>query len=172
MKRLWFGMEALTSKLTIWPDPRDLMTAGSKLYLELIILRSASSMNLSHPQASVVNPSAELLQRIRNGKMGAVLKREFSSHGKLVYGQKTPILTLTNQLARENDDYQGTEGVFSKPRWFLQPFIPSLAYLGLIGVFIVNGVIFRTVVTTPNVNDPQALDIQDPVFLTPLSELK
>jgi hypothetical protein len=172
MKNLWQGLQMLTRRAMIWPDPCDLLLAGSKLYLERIIRQSAASMDLPHLQVAIVVPSSEVIDKMRSDSLPGVLKREFSSHGKSVYSQLDDLDRLKAQLDDEEAAYQAADDIFPRPRWFFQPYMPSLALLGEIRVFVVNGIIFNSVVTTPKIDQPGSLHIQEPVFHTPLSRLR
>lgn len=164
----------LTDKITIWPDPRDLMMAGSKLFLESIIGKVAASMQLLHPQAVVVEPSVSTVESIATGKSACVLKRDFSSHGKHVFTKHTPnaVNQFVSRLAREKEVYDECK-LFPRPLWFIQPYNPSIINLGEIRVYLVNGILFNSIVTSPRQNPRQnVLNIVEPVLFTPLSQLR
>jgi hypothetical protein len=80
MNSVWRGERELAKRMTVWPEPCDLMIAGSKLYFQAIIARCAVSMGHMYLHTPGVEPSAELIKRITEGTLDAVLKREFSSH--------------------------------------------------------------------------------------------
>jgi hypothetical protein len=174
MARLWSGMVILCKNLTIWPDPRDLLMAGSKLFLEFIISRAAVSMGHSHSQAALIKiPSTDLVKDIAEGRLAAVLKRDFSSHSNHVISQHTKdaIAQFENILREEEQAYASTDLPFPRPLWFLVPYNPALRYLGEIRVFLVNGIYFKQIVTTPPARGGP-LEITEPKILTPLSLLR
>jgi hypothetical protein len=129
-------------------------------------------MGLSHPMAATVVPTVELVQDILGGKIDGALKREFSSHNQHVYTQHTKdaVEKFKEALRQENAAYSKT--TFRQPKWFIQPYIAPLFFLGEIRVFIVNGVIFKAIVTTPNSEQSTELEIENPLLLTPLSKLR
>ncbi len=175
MEKLWAGMEVLRRRLMIWPDPRDLMMAGSKVYLNMIISKSSAAMGLPHPRAVRVD-RAEAVDAIRDivgGKIDAVIKREYSSHGQHVFSKDTKDAEKNFKAAiGEETQVYCSNLTFPTPMWFIQPYIAPLIFLGEIRAFIVNGVLFKTVVTTPKEGDFHKMDIQDPVVFTPLSKLR
>lgn len=167
-------MNDLASKITIWPLPRDLLMAGSRMYLEMLVSRAAASLGNIHPQVATVEPSIEKFRGVLTPGSAGVLKREFSSHGQLVFSCHSPQVfpKLERQLARDLEVYESAAEVFPRPVWFVQPYIPTVAYLGEIRVFVVNGVLFRSVITTPKPGERGELDIQEPTLLTPLSKIR
>jgi hypothetical protein len=70
---------------------------------------------------------------------------------------------------REVDTYK-VDNLFNKPKWFIEPYVPALHYLGELRVFVVNGTIFKTVSTTPEPNG--RMDCTEPLMFTPLSNLR
>src|SRR5260221_11886908 len=173
MTSVWRGECELAKRMTVWPDPRDLMMAGSKLYLQAIICRSARSMGNMYLHSPVVEPTAELINKITKRNLDAVLKREFSSHGQHVFSADTEdALTKFQRVSdREEVTYEWASEEFNRPIWFLQPFVAGLKYLGEIRVFLVNGTIFKSIITTPG-QPGRPLDITEPTMLTPLSKLR
>jgi hypothetical protein len=175
--QMWSAMDTLrhSNAVTIWPDHRDLLMAGSKLvYLEYILGKSASSMGHFHPKSTRVNPSEELVERIAQHNYEFVLKREYSSHCVHVFTKHTEgaATKFAELIGKEAKAYsKNRNSSFCHPAWFLQPYNPALIHLGEIRVFVVNGVIYKQVVTTPKAGNIGKLDIQEPGFLTPLSKL-
>jgi glutathione synthase/RimK-type ligase-like ATP-grasp enzyme len=159
--------------MTVWPDPRDLMMAGSKLYFQAIITRCATSMGHMYLHSPRVEPTAKLIQRITEGTLDAVLKREFSSHGQHVFSADTKNALSKFEGVQDMEEvaYGWGKKDFNRPMWFLQPFIAGLKYLGEIRVFVVNGTIFKSIVTTPG-EPGQPLEITEPTMFTPLSKLR
>lgn len=166
-------MISLTELITIWPDPRDLMMAGSKLSLEFLIREAAAFINHSHPLSVVVTPTVDTIEQIIDGKVAAALKREFSSHGNHVFTQHTPnaVHQFKKRLEEESRAYRLT-CCFPHPLWYLTPYNAPLIYLGEIRVFLVNGILFHSVVTTPKKDNRNDLDIMEPLLFNPLSKLR
>jgi len=173
MVAMWKGMGILTQRLTIWPDPRHLMAEGCKLYHIKIITESSTSLGYSYPRVMRVTPSRILIKELQDGTSAAVLKREFSSQGRHVFTPHTRDAEahLTDQFRKEREAYADT--TFPNPAWFIQPYVAPLLYLGEIRVFIVNGTLFSTVVTSPKkIHKIDELEIQEAVLFTPLSMLR
>jgi len=171
MKIFWSRICILCLNTTIWPDPRDLMMGGSKLFLDTLIGFSARSANYSHVQCVPITASVECVRRIAEKELAAVLKREFSSHGQHVFTPDTKEAVTTFEKAHDREEVTyDWEIDFPRPKWFMQPFLPGLKYLGEIRVFIVNGVIFKWIITTPDGERP--LQITQPNMLTPMSKLR
>lgn len=173
MAEIWKGMAYLCQTVTVWPDPRDLMMAGSKLFLDNLIRMSAISMGYSHPQAVRIDPTTETVKNIVERKMDGVLKREFSSHGQHVFSLHTERAEdkFIAAMDKEEVNYELDLSKFLRPRWFLQPYIPELRYLGELRIFVVNGIIFKTIITNPN-DGNKPLEITEPNILTPLSRIR
>lgn len=163
-------MQALSRLITIWPHPTDLLLAGSKLFLDMLITRAMESMGRHHIQLATVDPQ-DVIQKIVSGDIDAVLKREFSSHTRHVFSKDTrnAILKVQERFDQEELTYSQCPDVFLRPRWFIQPYLAPLVYLGEIRAFLVNGTLFRSVVSTPNEG---SFDVQELCFPTPLSILR
>ena len=173
MIEMWNGMGILTQRLSIWPQPLHLLAEGSKLFHIKILREVSASLDYSYPQVKMVEPSHQLIRNIQNGVSDAVLKREFSSKGEHVYTAHTKDATvrLTNAIRAEHKAYSAASG-FPRPKWFVQPYIPSLLYLGEIRAHIVNGTFFHAIVTTPSTLGIDDLQIQQAMLFTPLSKLR
>lgn len=176
MGQLWTGMSVLTQTLTIWPHPLDLLMTGSKIFLNRLITASATSMGLSHLQILPVKEPKQVVKAIADKKISAVLKRDYSSQGRHVISVRTPdpFKRLESLLDEETNAYSADlQRHFPRPVWFIQPFNPALTYFGEIRVYLVNGILFGKIVTTPRTgDDPNNLDLVVPMLLTPLSRLR
>ena len=173
MHQIWEGMSTLSQSLTIWPDPRDLLMGGSKIFLESIISLAAISLDLKHPQAVHVQPSIKVVQDIVERRSAAVLKRDFSSHGHHVFSvhTKDAVEKFQSRIEEEEAVSASRFGPFPHPCWFIQPYNPALVYLGEIRAFVVNGCIFKQIVTALSPTGGP-LDITEPNIFTPLSMLR
>lgn len=174
MERLWEGMGILSRILTVWPDPVHLLAEGSKLYHEKIIAESLASLGLSCPRAVRVTPSPAIIDEITNGTTAGVLKREFSSEGKHVYTPHTEggKDRLAAALRDERAAYNSRTN-FPKPVWYIQPYIAPLLYLGEIRAFVINGVFYAAVMTSPrHARELGHMDVQEAVLFTPLAHLR
>jgi hypothetical protein len=177
MEALWDGMGILTQKLTIWPDPLHLLGEGSKLFHIKIITEASASMGKSYPRAVRIRPRSDDHQKLMEGEVDGVIKREFSSQGHHVLTAHTSCLhqKLSSALRDERSAYYPPSGTskFPKPAWYIQPYIAGLLYLGEVRAFIANGTLFNCVGTTPRkLSDPADLKIQETILLTPLSKLR
>jgi hypothetical protein len=172
MEKFWAGMSSLTERITVWPEPRDLLFAGSKLFLDVLIREAAEFLNVSYPISTPVTPSKSIIRKIIQEKVAATLKREYSSHGNHVFTRHTrnALDKFTTCIDDEREAYNKST-LFPLPVWYLTPYNPSLIYLGEIRVFLVNGVLFQSVVTTPKQDGPE-LDIIEPHLFNPLSKLR
>lgn len=153
VERHWDSLGVLCSKTMMWPDPRDLLMTGSKLYLHTIIARAAQALGHSLPSIVVCpNPTVNLVQNILDGKVDGVLKREYSSDTKHVFTRHTEdaVKKFQSAIERERECWRWDgRAVCENPKWFIQPYIPSLVYLGELRAFIVNGIIINILSTTP-----------------------
>jgi hypothetical protein len=172
-EKAWSSTLCLTSIMTIWPDPRDQLMAGSKLFVETMIQEASSFASLSHPQVAEVEPSVEIVRQITSGNLSAVLKREFSSHGHHICKPNTSnALGKLKRLLEEEENVYSQTDVFPRPRWFLCPYNPCLIHLGEIRAFVINGVLFMSVITIPRSKSSNTMDVVEPILFTPLSKLR
>jgi hypothetical protein len=135
----------------------------------MLITRAMESMGKSHMQLAIADPS-EVCKQMANGDFSGVLKRDYSSHSRHIFSANTTDCVEKVQLFmdREVRAYEATS-VFPRPVWFVQPFSHPLVHLGEIRAFVVNGILFRSVVTTPK---PPSFEVQELVFPTPLAKLR
>lgn len=175
MGRLWLGMIGLRQTLTIWPDPMDLLMTGSKLFLDHLISASAASMGVSHLQIVLVDKPRKVITDIVDESIAAVLKRDYSASGRHFFSASSadPVSRLEGLLEEEAEAYNSPDlgCYFPHPRWFIQPFNPGLTRLGEVRTYLVNGILFGKIITTPRVED-DALDLVVPILFTPLSKLR
>ena len=85
-----------------------------------------------------------------------------------MFSKLTPNITrkFERQLELEHNTYDH-QSFFRRP----QPYNDSLIYLGEIRAFVVNGVIFKALVTIPQADNCK-LEVLQPLFITPLSKLR
>jgi hypothetical protein len=112
--------------------------------------------------------------KIGKGEMLAVLKRGHSGWSNHLITPNTP--HPVDKIKAALDTQRQTWGVsghgFDQPRWFCQPYMPLLIHLGELRTYLVNGVIYYTVATTPNISDPHLLEMASGKFTRPLSLFK
>jgi hypothetical protein len=160
----------------MWPDPRDLVMTGGKLYLHTMISQSTRALGQSLPSIAVCpNPTVELIKNIQCGKIDGVLKREYSSDSGHVFSKHTKdaVKKFESTLKRERECWRWEgESVCENPKWFIQPYIPSLVYLGELRVFVVNGIIINIFATTPMKEDTTNLMVSPAIVLRPLWKIR
>lgn len=181
MTQHWDGLLTLRKDTLIWPDPLDLFRAGSKLSLNTIIHAVAVSEEASHPICQTINPTMELVEDILLGKRNAVLKRDWSSSGAHVYtkhaqgGTQKICQAFRRVLREETRAYDLVEATdhedFHRPKWFIQPYLPALIYLGEIRAFFVNGYLMKKIITAPRNEDIQYSTVETPSMIKPLNIL-
>jgi hypothetical protein len=176
VERHWDSLAILCSQTMMWPDPRDLVATGAKLYLHTIIAGSTQALGQSLPTIAVLpNPTVELVQNIVDGKIDGVLKREYSSDSNHVFSKhtKNAVKKFKEAINRERECWRWEKGtVCENPKWFMQPYLPSLVYLGEIRAFFVNGMIFNILATTPEKGDTTNLNVCQAVLLRPLRRIR
>jgi hypothetical protein len=174
--RYWDSVGLLCcGKAFMWPDPRDLILTGSKLYINHIVTESARALGHSHPMNAVCeNPSVALVQDIQDGKINGVLKREYSSNTLHIYSKHTKNTVTNFRKAMEDQrkfwSWDGRK-ICENPKWFIQPYLPSLIYLGEVRAFIVNGIIINVITTTPDLQS-DFLQVAQAVQLRPLCNIR
>ena len=176
IERHWESLAVLCSRTMMWPDPRDLVCTGAKLYLHTIIARSTQALGLSLPTIAVCpNPTVELVQDIVDGKIDGVLKREYSSDSNHVFSKhlKNAVKKFKDVISREKECWcWNGEKICENPKWFIQPYLPSLVYLGELRAFVVNGIIVNILVTILTDGDMTNLSISQAILLRPLCKIR
>ncbi len=179
LERHWGSLEVLCRNVMIWPDPRDLLMTGSKLYVHHVTSLSAQALGLSIPNSVVYdNPTVGIVEDIINGEVDGVLKREYSSDSLHVYTKHTQnaVSRFKTAISEELKTWNlaGSEVFPSRPRWFIQPYLAPLIYLGEICAFITNGILVNVVVKTPQESFSDTLNTEacQAVLLRPLSNIR
>ncbi len=159
----------------MWPDPRDLILTGSKLYMNHIVTEAARALGQSQPVIAVCDdPTVNLVQDIIDGKINGVLKREYSSNTTHVYSKHTKNAVTNFRKAMEDQRKfwcWDKRKIYENPKWFIQPYIPSLIYLGEIRAYIVNGILINIITSTPDL-DSGLLDVTQVVQIRPLCNIR
>lgn len=178
----WDGLMALKKETLIWPDPIDLFRQGSKLHVASLVQAVAKSENQQYPICATVKPTPQLVKDIVNGTRKGVLKREWSTGTDHVYYKGMPMdrvdifknqLTSRTKLEKQLAKQKPHDLLNVTPKWFIQPFIPSLIYVGELRVLIVNGAILGKIITTPTgEHGPEYIRLEEPFLVTPLSMIK
>jgi len=140
MENHWNGLSRLSS-CTIFPDPRELLTAGSRGYTLRILGAAAQSLGYSRPIKYVVdfNDLPKTLGRLLCGEIKGILRRDYSDTDAYAYTQNTPNApdNLRTAIMTGFDAYRHIDS-FPKPQWFFQ-YKPTTTHLGKLMGFIVNG---------------------------------
>lgn len=112
-------------KVTMWPDPDELLAFGTKHRI-MSTLRTCTSVLGNDDPLSVLIPRHQLkitATSIMQGVRKGALKRDFSSGGDNIITATTTSESLQNDLARDAHDQtiwaQATQ--FLTPAWFLEP---------------------------------------------------
>jgi hypothetical protein len=174
MERHWRGLEQLRKQTCIFPEPVNLLCDGAKLLTYEIIRASATVLGEPFPNVVVEKePTAQLVEDISSGVKKCVLKREFSGFSRHVFypGRLEGVETFRKLRKREEEIFGGAQStIFPRPRWFLQPFLPGLLFLGEYRALFINGTLLNIITTTPINRNPTDLQIH-PVFVSRPSNL-
>lgn len=174
MEKHWRGLEHLRQRTVIWPEPINLLGDGAKLLTYEIIRASATVLGEPFPSVVVEKePTEQLVDEISSGIQKCVLKREFSGFSRHVFypGKSDAVESFRALRKKEEEIFGGAQStIFPRPRWFLQPFLPGLLYLGEYRAFFINGTLLSIVATTPIENNPAILQVQ-PVISSRPSDL-
>ena len=152
------------SGITVWPSPTDLIVNGMKVYQYRHVWLSAMALGQASPALAVIR-SRHHLRRIvqqyqEQGGRWACVKRERSKEGKHAFFPEDEAKSLpdnemgrlSHHLDEEDQSFRGSDAQsfgLRPPRWFVQPYIPQLRFLGEIRVVCINGIIAVRQYTTP-----------------------
>lgn len=144
----------LSKKTFIWPHPEDLFLGGSKLHVYKTLRDVCHSMKISTPMYVTAVESVQdstFLNDFANGKVQGVLKREYSMKAQHVVRptDPNPSSKIKKLLLEEDNTWKRVQDMFGLPKWFLQPFVPHLLFVGEVRCFIVSGKLVYKVTTTP-----------------------
>jgi len=149
---------------------------GSKKYVNTITMVSALALGRSYPIISTCEPTVKMVKDIQRSKIDAALKRDFSSDSCHVITKHTtnPVEKFKSAISKEKlfCHSPSRPKMFPIPSWYLQPYLPTLIYLGEIRAFIVNGVIINIFGTTPLEGDTTNLEVEPAILLRPLSQMR
>lgn len=177
MEKHWTGLVDLQERTLIWPQPQELYKAGSKCYLHYIISMAAVSEGYPHPVSATCEPTVALLEDILSGEVSGVLKRDWSNATTHVFtkhsavdhrSKRASIKALERAIRAEFETYKAITSYFRRPVWFIQPYLPAMILLGEIRLFIVNGIIINTIITTPIEANINSVDAEQPISVTPI----
>lgn len=155
------------SGITVWPRPSELIPNGLKIYQYHTTWLASESLGHTSPSLAVLRTRTELVQAM-NDLGSAVnppymcIKRERSKLGNHAYFPEDDLkqpnsgcnLARLETMLMEED--RTSRGAFSQefgqypPRWFAQPFVAQIRYLGEIRCIIINGILLQNVYTVPS----------------------
>lgn len=168
MLQHWDGLMVLKEHTLIWPDPVDLFQQGSKLHLASLAQAVAKSENQLYPICATVAPTPQLVRDIINGERDGVLKREWGTGASHIYYKNQPArqveafkeqIRQRAQMEKKLSKKKPHDLLDNSPKWFVQPYIPSLIHIGELRVLIVNGAILGKIVTMPIADPEGELDV-------------
>ncbi|KIM37238.1 hypothetical protein M413DRAFT_13424 [Hebeloma cylindrosporum] len=152
----------LAETLTIWPNPRDMLTVGQKLQTQRLLIKCAAALDFNHPTLVPISEGdlESVAGEIQDGAVEGVLKRTQSawSNHLITKYTKDPKKKVKKALREQKKNWLCSTGEFTEPLWFLQPYLPALMHLGELRTFLIDGALYYTVYTTPEAFDPQVLD--------------
>lgn len=138
-----------------------------------MLMICASSLDFQHPISIHINEDEleEVVDAIANKEREGVLKRSQSASNSHVITPltKNPRKLLKDLRKDEKEFWADGLGIFPKPSWFFQPYMPLLIHLGELRTFIVNGIIFYTTHTAPIKTMAGAMEIVGVQTMRPLS---
>lgn len=169
---IYHNLVELGKKTTIWPHPEELFLGGSKIQGYETLRLASLSMGISTPLLVIVEDeihNVDFLNAFGRGKISGVLKRDYSMKGAhvLTSGNANVLDEMKKAIKNEERTWKEVEPFFGRPKWFIQPFIAHLKYVGEVRTFIVEGRIIYHVTTTP-VNNGH-VEVTDSEPLRPLS---
>lgn len=148
-----------------------MLTVGSKLLGQRLLMKCAAALGLDHPYIIPIEDE-DLIRvsgEIGDGVTDGVLKRTQSawSYHLITKHTQNPRKEITTAL-EEQRDWKSPGHLFVEPRWFLQPYLPALMYLGELRTFLVDGALYYTIYTTPTEFDTQTIARTSGKFVRPL----
>lgn len=167
----------LMKTTTVWPSPMEMLEAGAKLESCHNFFECYRAMGLSLPRTQIIaEPTKSYLDNISAGDLGGVMKREYSSACQAIFTpdskeeEKDKILKIFH--SERSTWFSKKNRFFPRPRWFLQPYIPQLAQIGEFRAFIVNGVLYYAVCSSPRHKNPMDLEVAEVSMSHLLSRLR
>ena len=144
----------LSKNTMVGPYPEELFLGGSKVQCYETLRICSLSMGVPTPLNVIVGEKINdptFLQKFSDGRVQAVLKRDYSMKGQHVFFTKDPNTTssVKKALREEEKTWNQVEGMFGKLQWFLQPIVAHLLHVGEVRCFIAGGRLVYKVTTTP-----------------------
>jgi len=151
---LFTNLMILSETIMVWPNPAELLMGGSKIQCYETLRVASLMQGTSTPLCALVDKEIgkpSFLKRFSEGRCQGVLKRDFSMKAQHVFLPTTPNLTskIKKSLSEEEETWKRVDGLFGRPRWFVQPYIPHLLYVGEIRCFFAGCRLVYTITTTP-----------------------
>lgn len=152
----WFTLfnnfVSLSHATSVWPDPAEMFRVGSKLQGQQDFQLAAMSLGFSVPFSAACRDGDVLnyAKRIQEGKIKAVLKREYSDRSLQVIGPFTKQQVLAAKTAlRMASHWDAVADVWGRPQWMLQPLVVHLLHIGEVRSFVIGGILTCNIITTP-----------------------
>lgn len=153
MVQYFANLNVFSDGTTIWPPPEESMRVGRKLLFMHSCRLASMALGRTSPAFTLVGDENfnEIGLAVKSGSVNGVLKREFSSESRHVFGPFTNI--TSKQLKQVQQDtrqyWEPVADVFDMPRWILQPTIEHLQKIGEVRAFVIGGYLICRYVTAP-----------------------
>lgn len=172
---LFYAREVkLTKKATVWPHPEELFMAGCKIQGYETLRTASFSLGFSVPFYATAEEdvqSSEFLKQLEDGKLDGVLKRDYSEEAAHVITPQTqnPAQKVRKAIQDQERTWKLVEEFFEQPRWFIQPFVSHLVYVGEVRAMIVNGRLLHYPTTRPTSNTLGVLAVRNGDLIRPIN---
>lgn len=148
----------LADATSVWPDPSEMFRVGAKLHCQETYQMAAASLNHSVPLTVVCEDDEDVLkyaQKIQNGEIEGVLKREYSDNSSIVIGSFKKDQAVDDAKAAIKDTkkyWKDITDLTGPPSWMLQPLVKPLIHIGEVRSFIIGGKLIYNICTTPRLD--------------------
>jgi hypothetical protein len=166
-------MQTLAKNTTVWPHPEELFLSGSKVQGYETIRVASLSMDLSVPMYTVADDlidNPEFQETLKNGSFHGVLKRDYSMRSEHVIVPQTPnpVDILKKATLNQRKTWAKVRDFFGEPKWFVQPFVAHLVYIGEVRVVIVGGRIVYKITMIPVHGEQGGWDVTGNPVIRPI----
>ena len=152
--KMFFKLLILRKSTTLWPDPEELLMAGSKIQCYETLRVASLSMGISTPILAMAEEKVRderFLEEFSKGKYKGVLKRDYSMMCEHVILPNDPATSrkMKKSLDLEEITWKKVSAFFGSPKWFIQPIVVHLREIGEVRCLIVGGRLLSKITTTP-----------------------
>jgi len=153
-----------------------MMNVGQKIEMHNILKTCATALGHDHP--IIVPLRDDELEKvagdIADGVIEGVLKRSHSgwSNHIITKHAENPRQSIRDALKVQAKYWGQPNHQFVQPRWLLQPYIPHLIRLGELRTFVVDGIFYYAVYTTPEEGSLKDMQMTVGSFVRPLGEFR